>query len=235
MKKYEKVAEEILTDIRANLYHKKLPTEQFLAGNYGVSRDTLRKALLLLKEQGYVSSQQGSGYFIKNPHKREIKNFLNKHSTITEIVKNANLQVGETDNKLSKTTTNEFEPYFEGLRHFYILDRIRTAHGEPVVFSRCVIPVKYVGDQFSIDYRYGSLNDYLVKVCAIQITESISQIEAYQPHIDTIPAVLRPYPLIKLTQQNKTKSGVNVLLTFDYIRTDVIHIYIKRTKDYESE
>lgn len=42
----------------------KLPTEQELSEKYGVSRQTVRKTLELLKENGYVSSTQGSGSYV---------------------------------------------------------------------------------------------------------------------------------------------------------------------------
>jgi len=45
----------------------RLPTEQRLAGAYGVSRTVVREAVHQLKSQGLVRSRQGSGVFVTAP------------------------------------------------------------------------------------------------------------------------------------------------------------------------
>jgi GntR family transcriptional regulator, transcriptional repressor for pyruvate dehydrogenase complex len=45
----------------------RLPTEQQLAGAYGVSRTVVREAVHQLKSQGLVRSRQGSGVFVTPP------------------------------------------------------------------------------------------------------------------------------------------------------------------------
>ncbi|MES2957243.1 MAG: FadR/GntR family transcriptional regulator [Pseudomonadota bacterium] len=45
----------------------RLPTEQQLAGAYGVSRTVVREAVHQLKSQGLVRSRQGSGVFVTTP------------------------------------------------------------------------------------------------------------------------------------------------------------------------
>ena len=44
-----------------------LPSEADLAGSYGVSRVTVRKALELLRDDGLVGSRQGFGWFVAIP------------------------------------------------------------------------------------------------------------------------------------------------------------------------
>ena len=41
-----------------------LPSENDLAREYGVSRETIRKALLLLLENGYIHKIQGKGSIV---------------------------------------------------------------------------------------------------------------------------------------------------------------------------
>lgn len=62
---------ELLTaDIRKQIldhtyrYHDKLPTEMTLSEKYGVSRQTVRKALGILVREGLLESIQGSGYYV---------------------------------------------------------------------------------------------------------------------------------------------------------------------------
>jgi GntR family transcriptional regulator len=42
----------------------KLPSERSLAAHHGISRLTVRKALGMLQEQGYIHAQHGRGYFV---------------------------------------------------------------------------------------------------------------------------------------------------------------------------
>lgn len=44
-----------------------LPSEADLAGSYGVSRVTVRKALELLRDEGLIGSRQGFGWFVAVP------------------------------------------------------------------------------------------------------------------------------------------------------------------------
>lgn len=44
-----------------------LPSEADLAGSYGVSRVTVRKALELLRDEGLIGSRQGFGWFVAAP------------------------------------------------------------------------------------------------------------------------------------------------------------------------
>lgn len=65
-KKYERIVESIVEEIRSGTLHvgDKLPTEEELGKQYGVSRQTVRQALTQLKSRRLIEKQQGSGSFI---------------------------------------------------------------------------------------------------------------------------------------------------------------------------
>lgn len=44
-----------------------LPSEPRLQQEFGVARDTVRKAIAILREQGYVTTVQGMGTFVTDP------------------------------------------------------------------------------------------------------------------------------------------------------------------------
>ena len=62
--KYERAYQVILERLKAGRYPVggRMPTEGELAGHFGVSRVTIRRALDMLVQDGYVESRQGSGY-----------------------------------------------------------------------------------------------------------------------------------------------------------------------------
>lgn len=64
--KYEQAYRVILDRLRAGRYPVggRMPTESELAAHFDVSRVTIRKALDMLVQDGYVESKQGSGYTV---------------------------------------------------------------------------------------------------------------------------------------------------------------------------
>lgn len=72
---YITIYDKIYSKIADGTYEegKKLPSELKLCNTYNVSRTTIREALLLLKENGYIYTISGSGTFVK---KRELKNLI---------------------------------------------------------------------------------------------------------------------------------------------------------------
>ncbi len=63
--KYQIVWESIEEKIQSGVYQEKLPTEDSLIQEYDVSRNTIRKALEVLIQKGYIIPIQGSGFFIR--------------------------------------------------------------------------------------------------------------------------------------------------------------------------
>jgi DNA-binding GntR family transcriptional regulator len=42
-----------------------IPSESYLTAEFGVSRDTARKAVAILREEGYVRTVPGMGTFVR--------------------------------------------------------------------------------------------------------------------------------------------------------------------------
>lgn len=63
--KYQIVWESIEEKIQSGFYQEKLPNEDSLIQEYDVSRNTIRKALEVLVQKGYIMPIQGSGFFIR--------------------------------------------------------------------------------------------------------------------------------------------------------------------------
>lgn len=66
MNRYKEIFQELEDKIKTGEFAsgEKLPSENKLAQEYSVSRETIRKALVLLAEQGYIQKQQGKGSII---------------------------------------------------------------------------------------------------------------------------------------------------------------------------
>lgn len=64
--KVEQIAQAIKSDIKKGLLKKdhQLPSINKFSRQYLVARDTVEKAYQILKNEGYVSSVKGKGYFV---------------------------------------------------------------------------------------------------------------------------------------------------------------------------
>ncbi len=65
---YKQLYSDILKNIKNKKYliSSKLPSENSFAKFYSVNRHTIRQALQLLKDEGYIYTQKGRGNFVKN-------------------------------------------------------------------------------------------------------------------------------------------------------------------------
>lgn len=71
MKLYEQIAENIIESIHSHKYgNNKIPTERELCQKYNVSRQTIRKALLICEENGLIDKRQGSGIYLSSSFQR---------------------------------------------------------------------------------------------------------------------------------------------------------------------
>lgn len=119
----------------------KLPNEDRLAERFGVSRATVREAVLGLLEAGYLTRRHGSGtYVTKAPRSRHA---LDTTVSYTAMIRDAGHTPGETviSKALRAPTPLECElldlaadePVLE-------LERVRLADQRPVIYSRDRIP-----------------------------------------------------------------------------------------------
>lgn len=63
---YRDIATKLVAAIQDGIFTVKLPTEAQLMERYQASRNTIRKAIDLVYQQGLLRRVQGSGYYITN-------------------------------------------------------------------------------------------------------------------------------------------------------------------------
>lgn len=83
---YKKIAQDIKDQITSGQLKpdEKIPTENELSNQYGVSRITSKKALNILQDEGLIYRVRGSGSFVKNLVNVSI--LYNKHDTIAIVL-----------------------------------------------------------------------------------------------------------------------------------------------------
>lgn len=143
---------QLVSRIRRNLENgvwklgDRIPTEQQLCGEFGVSRITVRRAVEALEEEGLLVRRQGKGTFVSAPYVshgscRPINSF---HEACERLGKKPSSRVLFSGERPS-TGRDRRELEIRGNGNVVAVSRIRFADGVPVVLER---------NRFSMAYSY---------------------------------------------------------------------------------
>lgn len=108
---YMRLREDFIENIKSNKWpiNSKLPSENILAKEYAVSRDTIRKALKTLEVEGLLVTEQGRGRTVaRSDQKRKSSDFSLKTRTIGMIVSKIENDV-YGDIQSTQSTLNEHD------------------------------------------------------------------------------------------------------------------------------
>ncbi|KRO16054.1 trehalose operon repressor [Lacticaseibacillus saniviri] len=137
--KFNLVFQDLQTKISEGVYatNELLPSEQRLQRLYGASRDTIRKALERLREQGYIQSQKGKGSTVINRQQYVFP--VSGVVSYKELATRANLQT-KTTLVSSRTTTlplSDFAAVDPNAKPMTVtqLVRLRELNQEPLIID----------------------------------------------------------------------------------------------------
>ena len=179
MSKYKKVYHEIKTKIGNGILkaNQELPSEGELMQSYGFSKDTIRKALLLLEMDGYIQKQQGRNSIVlgrdlsKPQMLSEIKTVGELNHTLTHQVNTTLTSLyivqGEEDLMRIFNVNDQID--------FYRIGRTRAIDGEKVeyevsYFDRRIVPF------ISREIAERSIYHYLESELGLKISHSQREI-----------------------------------------------------------
>ncbi|MFV9510600.1 trehalose operon repressor [Tepidibacillus sp. LV47] len=180
-RRYLEIYEEIKNAILAGTYRpgEKLPSEHEFCQKYRVSRGTIRRALELLAEEGFVHSLHGKGVFV-----------LDKHPITFSFGGLVSFkEASEGNNQPFQTYVPKFEeiiidqslhkktnlPIGEEAYHIY---RVRELAGEKIIFDVNYFLKKYVSD-LTEEIARVSIYDYIENILQLKIgfAKRIIQVE----------------------------------------------------------
>jgi GntR family transcriptional regulator len=113
----------------------------------GVSRPTLREALQSLEDEGVVTRTRGAGTFLS--HRPRARNNLDVNFGVTVAIRSAGMQPGVRDavTSIQRATASEAERLaLAPDEAVVVVERVRTADGRPVVFTRDILPARLLAD-----------------------------------------------------------------------------------------
>lgn len=231
--RYEQIAEILERKIQNGEWQigQRIPGELELAREYHVGRSTVRETLNILQQKGIIDKRHGSGTYVKE-NKKRMENPLLALSSIGQMIENAGYEAGSVFYGISHETPDLVMADKLGLGmqdKIVVMNRERTANGVPVVFSYNVFPEKLVGGLFDAGLK-GSIIRLLAERCDIEIAYADTLIKGVNPNNawDEQALLYLGAPVVLLEQLHRDTRGNAVLFSFDYIRTDIMNLHIRR-------
>ena len=227
---YVQIKDLLLSDILSGKLQpgQKIPTEFELSATYGVSRITVRGAVLELVKSGHLVRRQGKGTFVYKPIVGE--NVLVNQS-FTSVCRESGIVPG------SRITVKTLQPAGQdditelGLppeSNVLYLERIRYANGSPVILEYNFLPEKFsaLARSLSDDVSLYSLleNEYSVGKLRSVKRISIAKADEYQ---STLLGIKKGTHVLYLREIVYDVRDVPVHRTRQYILADRFEYIVK--------
>lgn len=171
MTKYQKIYQDLLEKIKQGEIkaHTLLPSENELMKIYDASRDTVRKALNLLLNDGYIQKNKGKGSVVL-----DINRIAFPVSGVTSFKELKKTLHGEVKTKV--TLFSEEKPDEEIQKALYVKDglvyhvkRIRQIEGEKIILDEDYLN-KSIVEGLSYQDAENSLYEYIEKKLGLKIS-----------------------------------------------------------------
>ncbi|MGN1387024.1 MAG: GntR family transcriptional regulator [Bacillus sp. (in: firmicutes)] len=230
---YLQVIDKIKKDIKDGIYadKEKLPSEFELAKQLGVSRATLREALRILEEEHMVIRKHGVGTFVNA--KSVFSSGIEQLTSVTDMITQVGMKAGTIF--LSSTVQFPSEEALQKLKcekddALVVIERIRTADGEPVVYCLDTILEKHLPSAFS--HQEESIFNYLENYSSVKVTYAVSVIEPLGYH-EKISPLLQCDPetaLLVLKQTHYDDMDRPILYSINYFKADQFSFHVLRKR-----
>ncbi|TVQ68004.1 MAG: GntR family transcriptional regulator [Balneolaceae bacterium] len=236
--KYYQIYEELLNDITQGKYKENdlFPSDTELVKRFNYSRGTIREAIKLLFQQGYLVRKQGKGTYVTY---KKIKQDADRLIGFTELMLQHDLEPSANVLKKEFVVPNanisylmELEPGEKVVR----LIRLRYGNRMPLIIERSFFNAALFEPIFSMDLETNSIYSLLYKHTGTRLGKADQQIEAisasYEENkwLEVDPGT----PLLLIKRLIKTTEGTIFQYSEDVYRSDRI-TFSTQTLPYQTE
>lgn len=231
---YHKVKDKLLNMIEENYDPgDKLPSEEKLRKQFGVSRSTIREGLSLLEHEGIIEKKHGKGNFVKERNER-IYNHLSNIVNIPRIIEDHGYEV-----KVKESDYYSVESDFVARKlnsqnnYFILLERVFTADDVPAIYCKDFIPQNSFEIELmeELDVYNNSLIDFFKNELNIDFEHlegELLPVEADSIISEKLEIELNSL-LIQMQQITYIDSDTPFIYSDSYNRNDLIKICYRRT------
>lgn len=178
MSKYIEIYNEIVSSIEnGNLeVNSKLPSESQLMASYGVSRDTIRKSLNLLGQNGYIQKLKGKGSFVLDINKFNfpVSGIRSFSELVSSMGKEIETKIEELSLKSpSSTIKNKLE--LKDGDYVWKVVRVRKIDGERIILDKDYLHSKFI-PTLTLEVCKNSLYKYIEGELGLKISYAKKEI-----------------------------------------------------------
>jgi GntR family transcriptional regulator len=210
-----------------------LPSEKELSTQLGISRATLREALLNLEQEGVVVRKHGVGTFVAPGYEHRLESGLERLESILELAGRQQMQVQVVDLDVRRTPADQ-----------ELAEHLQVPAGTPLTCVCRVIevdkkPVAYMADFVistalspdDVDGTFGgSVLDLLRRKEDLRVTQAVANIVAVnaEPDLTRKLKVKRDQALLLLEEIVFDGEGVAVEFSRNYFIPDYFQFHVVR-------
>jgi GntR family transcriptional regulator len=209
-----------------------LPPELELIETLGVSRATLREALRVLEEQGFIVRKRGLGTYVRE---QSIVKDLSINFGISDMITAAGFTPGTREmvirrDKASGPIASELR--LEDGDDLVRVERVRTANDRPVVWSSDIISEALLGGQpVAEDFlAHRSFYSFLSEKVGIQVSRGVARLFATIATSDIARRLSIPKgsAVMRLTQTDYDDADRPILYSIEYHLPDSFVFLVNR-------
>lgn len=216
----------------------RLPSEPELARALGVSRNSVREAISVLREQGLIATRQGIGTFVLDPSQDAyfpVDVGIEHLMSTTELITRAGHKAGSRDYRLVTGRAHTLvrqQLRLENQEQVHCLERVRTADNLPVILCRDYISVARLPTSLVAQYRGDeSLFLFLQRECRFEVKTARADIVPAlpNPRVAELLQVSRRKPLLVLNQLHYDGEGNPFLYSENHFNLEYMGLHVRRT------
>ncbi|POZ93391.1 GntR family transcriptional regulator [Petrotoga halophila] len=239
---YKEILKELRTKITKLPEGYKLPSQQELCENLGVSRTLIREVLVSLEREGLIIRKQGLGTFVVKKdgivqtgldYLRGVSTIISTSGKVPDLILNEFEEVAASPSLSKKLEIAPKDPLIK-------IKRVYTADGIPVIYAETYMVINRIpGGKDAIisvlkdeNSKNEEIFTYLDKYFMRPIKHAISEIEAIDA--DKKLANLLKIPEKKavtlLLEVHYDENNIPLLHSLDYINTSIFKLSVFRRK-----
>jgi len=236
--KYYQIYEELLDQIRDGNFEEndRFPSDTELVQKFNVSRGTVREAVKLLLQQGYLIREQGKGTFVTY---KKIEQDPDKLIGFSELMKRHNIRPSAKIVEKEVVTPSSYLKrlmHLEDKNRLVRIVRIRYGNDQPLIVERSFFNFRLFSPIMEQDLENNSIFDLLYHHTSTRLGEATQRIEAIsagKSEQDMLNVSLGT-PLLLIKRLIQTIKGEYFQYSEDVYRSDRIN-FTTRTVPYEED
>ncbi len=158
----------------------RLPSEAHLCSEFGISRTTLREALIALNREGFITKKHGLGNLVHPTTLNETMR-IDRIGDFRSLLENGGYAVSVDRKEPRWVEGGEADSLFEDLnprRGYLLLENLYSADGKPVIYSRNFILADYLRrSEGFMPLNPSGFNEQLQSLVTEEVVQSLKRFE----------------------------------------------------------